>query len=329
LVESVLVSFVLGGLGAACIYFFGKDLGFIDIPNHRSSHRKPIPKGGGIGILAAFLLLSMLTRIPLLFSASVSIISLFGLLGDRRDISPRLRLTVQFICALLAVLVYFDRDSAGTLEYFLLPVWIFFIVGTANFYNFMDGINGIAAITGAVAFGFLAFFLHLENLEPSFGIISASLAFGCLGFLPFNIPRARVFMGDVGSILLGFVFAVIVFRITDSILDFLCFSSLLFPFYIDELSTMVIRLKNGENLTQAHRLHLYQIVANEKKMAHWKVSLLYGLLQCIVAIGVFSLKPMGIMAVLLFLFLASAGFLLLSFCIRARLRFGEETKKPV
>jgi Fuc2NAc and GlcNAc transferase len=94
-----------------------------------------------------------------------------------------------------------------------------FIVGTANFYNFMDGINGIAGITGVVAFGLLALFGHLHGAGEGMVLCSLCLGAACLGFLPFNMPRARVFMGDVGSVLLGFLFALLVIFLARDLKD--------------------------------------------------------------------------------------------------------------
>ena len=139
-----------------------------------------------------------------------------------------------------------------------------FIVGTANFYNFMDGINGIAAITGIVGFGLLALYSFLSESYSSFAVLSVCIYFSCLGFLPFNMPKAKVFMGDVGSILLGFTFAGMVVWLSKNPLDFICLAAFLFPFYADELTTMAVRIRDGDNLLRAHRRHLYQVLANEK-----------------------------------------------------------------
>jgi Fuc2NAc and GlcNAc transferase len=154
-----------------------------------------------------------------------------------------------------------------------------FIVGTVNYYNFMDGINGIAGITGVVGFGLLGWFAAVEGADPGIIALCVCLGLACLGFLPFNMPKARVFMGDVGSILLGFVFAGMVVWLSKSVLDFLCLANFLFPFYADELTTLVVRLKDGDKLTKPHRKHLYQLLANERGIAHWKESVGYGVLQ--------------------------------------------------
>ncbi len=118
-------------------------------------------------------------------------------------------------------------------------------------------------------------------------MLSIVLVSGCLGFLPFNFPRARVFMGDVGSIFLGFVFASFVVRLSVTINIFLCLIMFLSTFYADAVITIYYRWRRGENLMQAHRSHLYQYLSNELKIPHWKVTLLYAVVQlCFGAIAV-------------------------------------------
>jgi len=191
-----------------------------------------------------------------------------------------------------------------------------FIVGTANFYNFMDGINGIAAITGIVVFGLFAIYMTFASIDRPFIQLSICIALSCLGFLPFNMPSAKVFMGDVGSILLGFVFAGMVVIISKGFLDFICLASFLFPFYADELTTMVVRIKDRENLLHPHRRHLYQLLANEKEIDHWKVSIGYGVFQLLVGISVIALKLYGIIVILTILALYFLAFSLVSYNVR-------------
>jgi UDP-N-acetylmuramyl pentapeptide phosphotransferase/UDP-N-acetylglucosamine-1-phosphate transferase len=126
-------------------------------------------------------------------------------------------------------------------------------------------------------------------------------------------------MGDVGSILLGFSFAAIVVVLSKSILDFVCLAGFLFPFYADELTTMAARIKDGENLFKPHRRHLYQLLANEKGIAHWKVSIGYGLAQLIVGITILLLRPFGITAVLPLLAAYFVAFIIISSVIRKNL----------
>ncbi|MEW6328017.1 MAG: glycosyltransferase family 4 protein [Thermodesulfobacteriota bacterium] len=306
---------ILGGAGAWSIGKFAPRLGLIDCPNERSSHAVPTPRGGGVGILAAFVLSSLTINIPAGFWLPATILALISFYGDKFSISPKIRLPIQFIAALFLI-----QPSAFSLQpsAFLLFSLVVFIVGTANFYNFMDGINGIAGITGIIAFGLLALSTSLSGEAPSFVILALCISLSCLGFLPFNMPKARVFMGDVGSILLGFVFASMVIRLSKNLLDFICLSAFLFPFYADELTTMIVRLKDGETLIHPHRKHLYQILANEVRIPHWKVSGGYGLLQLLIGISVLLVRPLGSIMVLPLLMIFFAGFVLLTIRLRSR-----------
>ncbi|MEI6101794.1 MAG: hypothetical protein WCP73_08140, partial [Eubacteriales bacterium] len=144
----------------------------------------------------------------------------------------------------------------------------------------------------------------------------------CLGFLPLNMPKARVFMGDIGSILLGSVFAGLIWLAAESVLDFVCMAAFLFPFYVDELSTVLVRMKNRDNLTKPHRRHYYQLLANEKGIAHWKVSVGYGVFQLAVGISVLMARACGLIAVLAVL----TGWLLVFVAESCRLRKQTEKK---
>ena len=311
-----LISLILGGAGGWIITRWGIRLSLMDHPNERSSHYKPTPKGGGIGILAAFLFCSIYTKISYGFLFSATGVSVLGLYTDRFEISPQPRLIMQFIAGLITI-IGIGRLNPGKISDILLIIFFtLYIVGTGNFYNFMDGINGIAGITGIVGFGMIAFYACRYGTETSLVILSISLSLACLGFLPFNVPSARVFMGDTGSILLGFVFAGIVIYLTKSFLDFVCLAGFLFPFYADELTTMIIRIKDGERLSQPHRRHLYQLLANEYNIQHWKVSFGYGLFQLLIGISVLCLKSAGSSAVLSALMLYFCAFVILSFMLR-------------
>ncbi len=306
----ICMSLMLGALGAWLIYNYGNEWGIIDIPNERSSHTKIIPKGGGIGILAAFVCggLTIGTPKSLLFSSFV--VSIISFYGDRIDIKPKIRLAVQLICSTIFLILLFSALKVHYAAYTLMIPLAVFISGTANFYNFMDGINGIAGITGIVAFLLLAIWEYINGLGGEYVALSITMMAACLGFLPFNIPNARVFMGDVGSILLGFVFACIVVSLSCSFFDFICLCGFLFPFYADELTTMSIRIKNGDSLHRPHRKHIYQLLANDYGIAHWKISLGYGIAQLIIGVFILILSHKGVMYVI---FLYILGFATVSF----------------
>ena len=293
-------SVLFGFLGAFLVLRYAEKLCLIDVPNGRSSHSCPTPKGGGAGILCAFALFSLLGDMSILAVLAATILALVSFRGDKQELTPKFRLLVQFSCATLA-LWNIGCNLAPELSWIwlipLFPAALIFIVGTANFYNFMDGINGIAAITGIVAFVGLtcwAFFSGRSDIASA----SLALAASCAGFLPLNFPRAKVFMGDIGSVLLGFCFALFVVALARNTLEFFVLCSLLFPFYADELCTMLQRLKQGDSFFQPHRKHLYQVMVNEHGMEHWKVSLGYGVVQIGVFLVILYVSRYGLGAVL-------------------------------
>jgi Fuc2NAc and GlcNAc transferase len=310
------ISLILGCIGAWVIKGIALKWGLIDRPNLRSSHESPTPKGGGIGILAAFILAAFYLRMSFFLWVPAAMLSLFSFLGDRFELSPRFRLPLQFVAAVSLLFGTSDLWPLTSLFYFIF--FTIFLVATANWYNFMDGINGIAGITGVVGFGLLAVFNVFYNGDNHFSILTICISFSCLGFLPFNVPKARVFMGDVGSILLGFLFATTVIFLSKSVLDFICLAGFLFPFYADEFVTMYIRLKDGENLLKPHRRHFYQILANEKGIAHWKVSVGYGLLQVVVGVGCLFVRQFGSYAVVSLLAMVFSGFIWANYAVRGK-----------
>ena len=305
----------------------------LDAPNERSSHTAPTPRGGGVGILAAFIVAGLTLRIPTTFLFAAVLVSAVSFYGDYFRLSVRFRLAVQLVSAGMFLFPLLPRLSAHFalstfgvspfLFFLILPLILLFVIGTANFYNFMDGIDGIAGLSGAIAFGLLgAYTLNRPPADPfqtALSLLAISIALACLGYLPFNLPRARVFMGDVGSILLGFVFAALVLTLARNYQEMLCFAALLFPFYADELTTMAVRLQDRENLARSHRRHLYQLLANEYGLAHWKVTLMFAAGQVAVGAGVLIANIYGPRPVVLFLAACFLAFALLSLAVRRQL----------
>lgn len=293
-------------------------LGLIDVPNARSSHALPTPRGGGVGILLAFVTASLFSGISHFLWLSAACISIISFFDDKLNLSPGLRLLLQFSAAATALFpLLYPAPVDLLLKVLLLVFFSVFIVGTANFYNFMDGINGIAGLTGFVAFLLLT--LHAQvNGNSSHALVLLAVSFACLGFLPFNIPSARVFMGDVGSILLGFFFALSVIMLASSITEFLALAGCLFPFYADTLATLYVRWRSGERLSQAHRRHLYQLLANQMGLPHWKVSLGYTSLQAVIGFVCLKLSTVGAMQLCLFLGTTFTAWCLMMAYIRRR-----------
>lgn len=314
-----LLCFLLAGLGAWVAIKFSGNLGLIDIPNHRSSHEKAIPKGGGIGVLSAFLLASLMLEIPIslwLPSLVIALISLWG--GDKHLLSVKKRLFFQFGCSLVFVVFFLYSKQVPFNSYlFIVPISIF-IVGTSNFYNFMDGIDGIAGITGVIGFLLLFVCSRIMGTADAYGMLCLALVFSCLGFLCFNFPKAKVFLGDLGSILLGFVFACLTIVLSETMVDFIVMVGFIAPFYFDELFTMMVRIKNRDSLIDPHRKHIYQLLTNELGIRHWKVSLGYGVAQLMIGGAVIFLKPRGLYFILLAYLVCGLIFAMASIIIRKK-----------
>ena len=255
--------------------------GFLDLPGERSSHVRPTPKGGGVGLVVAFVWVAVVIGLPLFFWLPLLALAILSFVNDLRSLSAGVRLAAQFMAALLALGGALWAGHISWPVFLILPA-LFFVVATTNCYNFMDGINGLAGITAVVAFACLLVFGGAAE-TPLFSPIMAVMG-ALLGFLPFNLPRAKLFMGDVGSIFLGFLFGLSVCLLAVSWTELLVFASFLFPFYADEAVTVVERLWRGESLLAPHRRHLYQFLANERGIAHWKVSALYAVIQIFVAL---------------------------------------------
>ncbi|WP_321493125.1 UDP-N-acetylmuramyl pentapeptide phosphotransferase [uncultured Desulfobacter sp.] len=319
--ESILVflCFLLGLGGAWMLILFGEKMGMMDLPNHRSSHNRKVCKGAGIGILFAILVASLFLKIAFFLwlpALVISIASLWG--GDRYKFTAKKRLFVHFCCS-LCFLLFLSKpvNIVGPFCLLNIPLSIF-IVGTSNFYNFMDGIDGIAGITGLVGFLLLAGYGKYIKVDANYITFCVCISASCIGFLSFNFPKARVFLGDIGSILIGFVFSCLTIFMTHSAIDFFIMAGFMFPFYVDELSTMIIRLKDKELLFKAHRRHIYQLMVNEMKAPHWIVSAGYGMFQVIVGLSLISVKSLGMAAIFSIYLISSIVFIAFSCFIRSK-----------
>lgn len=264
----------------------------MDVPNERSSHAQPTPRGGGLAIAVVvavgFAVVSLQVgdlpgRVVAGFLGGAGLVAVIGLLDDLWRLSARLRLAAHFGVALLVVasvgwLEVINVPGPGEINLagWGLPVTVIWIVGLLNIYNFMDGIDGLAAVQAVIAsLCWLAASTALggESLRALAGLILGA----SLGFLAHNWPPARIFMGDVGSTLLGYVFAVLPILAWQQTgkSDWAGFGVLcVAPFVFDGAFTLVRRAVNRENVLQAHRSHLYQRLI-KRGYTHRQVSLLY------------------------------------------------------
>jgi UDP-N-acetylmuramyl pentapeptide phosphotransferase/UDP-N-acetylglucosamine-1-phosphate transferase len=254
----------------------------LDHPGERSSHSTPTPRGGGAGLLAAWLLVLVPSLSPgwhgswplLVSFAGVLAVAAIGWIDDHGGLAVRLRLVAHGVaaCALLPLVLLPEAVPAWPV-----PVaaawWIFCAIAAANVVNFIDGIDGLIGLTALVFGGFAAVVGLPAGAAAGCGL---ALAGAAAGFLVWNWSPAKIFLGDVGSGAIGFVIVIIgvlLMRETGRgiILTFLP----LWPIVADASATLIRRWRRSEPLTQAHRSHLYQRLANEG-WGHARVSLLYG-----------------------------------------------------
>lgn len=262
--------------------------GLIDIPNARSSHSQPTPRGGGLAIVVTFLGAVLALALQGVVDgrlgwalAAAGGVAAVGFLDDRGSVPVRWRLGAHFAVALWAL---YWLGGLPPLTVLGAPIdlgWIghvlaaIYLVWLLNLYNFMDGIDGIAGVE-AVAVGLGAGLLYL--LVPGVErlvLLPAVLAMASLGFLYWNFPPARIFMGDVGSGFIGLVFGILSLHAAASAPRLLwAWLILLGVFIVDATWTLISRLLCGEKVYEAHSSHAYQIAA--RRWGHRPVTLAVG-----------------------------------------------------
>jgi UDP-N-acetylmuramyl pentapeptide phosphotransferase/UDP-N-acetylglucosamine-1-phosphate transferase len=224
-----------------------------DIPNDRSLHTEPIPRVGGVAIMAGILSGWMLMAHYWAWWIVLPMLGLFALslVDDVRGLPAKARLLGHFIAAMIVL------AGAGVQWIWLLPL-LLFIVWMTNLFNFMDGSDGLAG--GMAVFGFSFYGIAgLMHGNEAFAMLSFTIGAATLGFLYYNFHPARVFMGDAGSIPLGFLAGAFgVWGWMQGNWPF-WFPVLVFsPFVIDATATLLKRIRRREKLTEAHRDHYYQ-----------------------------------------------------------------------
>lgn len=244
----------------------------LDVPNERSSHTTPTPRGGGAAIAVAALggigVAGLLGWMPTalaggLFGGGVLVAGV-GWVDDRGHVPPLLRAAVHAAAAAVVLWsigglpeirlgeVTVSAGWAGTLFGLITIVWL------TNLYNFMDGIDGMAA-GEATSVALIGAVLLLVMGAPRMAAVSWIIAAAAAGFLVWNWPPARIFMGDVGSGLLGFLFGgMAIISEAEGALSSLVWALLLGVFVVDATATLIRRMAGGERWYSAHRQHAYQ-----------------------------------------------------------------------
>ncbi len=259
----------------------------LDIPNTRSSHTVPTPRGGGIGLVITFLagsgLITEYSSIPITITTGViiscALVAIVGFIDDHFHLPALFRLATHSISAL----IFLNVAEVPTLSSWFpvdFPLYGFnylifgiSLVWLLNLYNFMDGIDGIAGTETLSVIGGVLFILwasgNFGNYGSWIGILGAAVA----GFLVWNWPPAKIFMGDVGSGFLGFIlgcFAILTSN--DQTINIWTWVILLAVFIVDATVTLLRRFLRGEHFWMAHRSHAYQILARRYN-SHTKITL--------------------------------------------------------
>ena len=267
----------------------------VDIPAHRSLHVVPTPRGGGLGVVAAVLGAVLLValirpaqvegRVDELLLVLLPVVG-FGAVGfadDLWSLSVRVRLVVQTALAVVWSLTAIAVTGDGV-------AWVpFVLVGTiamVNITNFMDGVNGLVSGHAVVAgLWYAAAGMHYD--VPAVAVLAVGVAAGGLGFLPFNLPTARIFLGDIGSYALGAAWAVLASWLVLLPVPTEVALAPLSVLVLDAGVTLVRRMSHGDRVFEPHRLHVYQRVAH----AGWPHAAVAGLVAAATAVACLLALP--------------------------------------
>jgi UDP-N-acetylmuramyl pentapeptide phosphotransferase/UDP-N-acetylglucosamine-1-phosphate transferase len=243
---------------------------FLDHPNERSLHTRPTPRTGGLAIVIAGYLSAGAAACWLgsgrelsWVAAAVLLVAAVSYADDRIGLAARYRLVSHIVAAIVVMFGGLRLSSLGGSDLMLpsmlvLPLTLLFIVWMINLYNFMDGMDGFAG--GMAVFGFGAFaVMGWMTGHEIFSVMSLIVAAASAGFLAFNFPPARIFMGDVGSSTLGLMAATFaLWGAQDDVFPFWAAILIFSPFIADATVTLLRRLWRHEKIWQAHKTHYYQ-----------------------------------------------------------------------
>lgn len=295
--------FVSSVLGTGLLRRYALARNVLDIPNDRSSHSVPTPRGGGVAIVVSFLVgvlalagmghVSTPTTVAVVVSGGL--VALIGFLDDHRPIAARWRLLAHFTAAIWALswLGGFPPVEIGTrtldLGWAGQALATLSLVWMLNLYNFMDGIDGIAGIEAFTVCIAAVTLYRLSGVSGAELVPPLLLAVAAFGFLLWNFPPAKIFMGDAGSGFLGLILGILALRASASSPAFLwSWVILLGVFVVDATLTLFRRWARRERLYEAHRSHAYQH-ATQRVGRHGPVTLAVG------AINLLWLMPIALL----------------------------------
>lgn len=280
----------------------------LDHANERSSHVGSVPRGGGLGLVLAFVAAWLYLAEPInpalgLVLAGLVVVGLAGWIDDHGGLSVRIRLAAHVLGG-LSVLPWALASAAlpGWIGPLAALVWIFWTVSTINVVNFIDGIDGIIGIQAAVFGGACILLGDPGGRAAQFGMILLATS---AGFLFWNLPKARIFLGDVGSGTLGLLFVIGgVLLLLEGRVSFVQAWLPLYPIFLDAAVTLFRRIRRGARITEAHREHFYQRLARGR--SHLAVAAGYGVASLLGVAAVAVGAPTA--AAVYFLGVAVVGF---------------------
>jgi Fuc2NAc and GlcNAc transferase len=293
MITPIVLAFGVALVGTWLLIHFAPQLHLIDRPNERSSHQIPTPRGGGIALVVAVVagMLAMPGELPLAVRPALYAalpIALLGLVDDRYGLPAHLRLACHLAAAGACVLALGAPVEFSLPRYLLLPLAAVAVAWGTNLFNFMDGIDGIAAAEGMFISAAAALLLASEAppIASALGVIAAT----CAGFLIWNWAPARIFMGDVGSSFFGFLLAAIAaLTVLQGLIELPVWLILWGTFIADTGVTLVRRVLRGEQWWSAHRSHAYQRLSR-RLGSHAPSALIYS------ALNVLLVAPTALLA---------------------------------
>ncbi|MFB9860430.1 glycosyltransferase family 4 protein [Salinicoccus siamensis] len=267
------VSFLISLILTPLFIWVSRKFGFVDYPNNRKVHRTPIPYLGGVVILISFIIGVIISRpIEAEYKAIIFggiVIVIVGIIDDKYDLKPGLKLVGQIAASLVPVFYDVVIDSVTPfgieIEFgiFSIPITIIWIVGILNAINLIDGLDGLATGVSVIALSSIAFITILQG-NIFVMMICAILIGACIGFLVYNFHPAKIFLGDNGAMLLGFIISVV------SLMGFknITLISLFFPIiilavpFIDMFFAALRRYRSNVSLVKADRSHIHHRLQN-------------------------------------------------------------------
>ena len=248
----LLTSFLLSLVLTGCAAWFARRKGVVSIPEARSSHETVIPSGGGLGMVLTWLLVTgllLLESSPAIWTVAVLpaalSLSAIGWADDLKPISARIRFAVQLAVSFYVIVFAWNSGLEDSIWLLLLGgIWL---IWNANMYNFMDGSHGMAGMQGVFS-GLVLAWLFFRGGAESMALVSLMVSASCLGFLPWNLVPRRVFMGDAGSVPLGFVLAFLgVYGVISGPLPVQAAVLVLAVFLVDATLTLIRRVLRGSS----------------------------------------------------------------------------------